>query len=103
VDSLDLLRTFSEIGSSGSFSRTAKHLSLSRATVAPHGIDLTQLPMLINVFLDHCPQVSISLIWLSAVYLQRRHSTAVQRAFLDFLQHRLQPAGPLLREALPRV
>lgn len=126
MDSLDLLRTFSEIASSGSFSRTAKHLSLSRGTVskyiatlegrfgvrllnrtsrsvsltdagllllersrpilelvevtqaelqdrastpsgrlrisAPHGIDLTQLPMLINVFLDHYPQVSISLI-----------------------------------------
>lgn len=126
MDSLDLLRTFSEIASSGSFSRTAKHFSLSPGTVskyiatlegrfgvrllnrtsrsvsltdagllllersrpilelvdvtqaelqdrastpsgrlrisAPHGIDLTQLPMLINVFLDHYPQVSISLI-----------------------------------------
>lgn len=30
---------------------------------------------------------------LSAVYLQRRHSTAVQRAFLDFLSDRLKPAN----------
>jgi len=31
-------------------------------------------------------------MWLSAVYLQRRHSTAVHRAFLDFLASRLAPA-----------
>lgn len=30
-------------------------------------------------------------MWLSAVYLQRRHSTAVQRAFLDFLEDRIKP------------
>ena len=29
-------------------------------------------------------------LWLSAVYLQRRHSTAVQRAFLEFMGSRLQ-------------
>jgi len=126
VDSLELLRTFSEVASSGSFSRTAKHLSLSRGTVskyiaalesrfgvrllnrtshavsltdagalllersrpmleladvtraelqdrarvpsgrlrisAPHGVDLTELPALINAFLGHYPEVSISLV-----------------------------------------
>ncbi|MDQ0571437.1 DNA-binding transcriptional LysR family regulator [Variovorax paradoxus] len=31
-------------------------------------------------------------MWLSAVYLQRRHSTAVQRALLDFLADRFKPA-----------
>ena len=126
MDSLDLLRTFSEVAASGSFSRTAKHLSLSRGTVskyiaalegrfgvrllnrntrsvsltdagalllersrpileiadvtqaelqerattpsgrlrisAPHGVDLTQLPHLIHIFLQHYPQVRISLI-----------------------------------------
>jgi len=126
VDSLDLLRTFSEVASSGSFSRTAKHLALSRGTVskyiaalerrfgvrllnrtsravsltdaglllldrsrpileladatraelqdrarvpsgrlrisAPHGMELTELPALINIFLGHYPEVSISLV-----------------------------------------
>lgn len=126
MDSLDLLRTFSEVASSGSFSRTAKHLALSRATVskyiaalerrfgvrllnrtsravsltdaglllldrsrpileladatraelqdrarvpsgrlrisAPHGMDQTELPALINDFLGHYPEVSISLV-----------------------------------------
>lgn len=126
MDSLDLLRTFSEVASSGSFSRTAKHLALSRGTVskyiatlegrfgvrllnrnsravsvtdagllllersrpmlelvdvtraelqdrarvpsgrlrisAPHGMDLTELPALINAFLGHYPEVSISLV-----------------------------------------
>ncbi|MGJ7497364.1 LysR substrate-binding domain-containing protein [Variovorax sp. RT4R15] len=126
MDSLDLLRAFNEVAASGSFSRTAKHLALSRGTVskyiatlegrfgvrllnrntrsvsltdaghlllersrpmvelaevtlaelqerastpsgrlrisAPHGVDLTQLPTLIDVFLNHYPQVSISLI-----------------------------------------
>ena len=126
MDSLDLLRTFSEVASSGSFSRTAKHLALSRGTVskyiaalehrfgvrllnrtnravsltdaglllldrsrpileladvtraelqdrarvpsgrlrisAPQGMDLTQLPALINDFLGHYPEVSISLV-----------------------------------------
>jgi DNA-binding transcriptional LysR family regulator len=126
VDSLDLLRTFSEVASSGSFSRTARHLALSRGTVskyiaalesrfgvrllnrtsravsltdaglllldrsrpileladatraelqdrartpsgrlrisAPHGMDLTELPTLINEFLGHYPEVSISLV-----------------------------------------
>lgn len=126
MDSLDLLRTFSEVAATGSFSRTAKHLALSRATVskyiaalerrfgvrllnrntravsltdagllllersrpileladvtqaelqdrastpggrlrisAPHGVDLTQLPALINTFLDRYPEVSISLM-----------------------------------------
>lgn len=126
MDSLDLLRTFSEVASSGSFSRTARHLALSRGTVskyiaalerrfgvrllnrtsravsltdaglllldrsrpileladvtraelqdrarvpsgrlrvsAPHGMDLTQLPALINDFLGHYPEVSISLV-----------------------------------------
>lgn len=126
MDSLDLLRTFSEVASSGSFSRTAKHLSLSRGTVskyiatlesrfgvrllnrnshavsltdagllllersgpmleladvtraelqnrarvpsgrlrisAPHGMDRTELPALINVFLGHYPEASISLV-----------------------------------------
>lgn len=36
-------------------------------------------------------------MWLSAVYLQRRHSTAVQRAFLDFLEARIKPARPAYR------
>lgn len=36
MDSLDLLRTFSEVASSGSFSRTAKHLALSRGTVSKY-------------------------------------------------------------------
>ena len=126
MDSLDLLRTFSEVASSGSFSRTARHLALSRGTVskyiatlerrfgvrllnrtsravsltdaglllldrsrpileladatrdelqgrarvpsgrlrisAPHGMDLTELPALINEFLGHYPEVSISLV-----------------------------------------
>ncbi|MGJ7489099.1 LysR substrate-binding domain-containing protein [Variovorax sp. ZT4R33] len=126
MDSLELLRAFSEVASSGSFSRTAKHLSLSRGTVskyiatlesrfgvrllnrnsravsltdagllllerskpilelaevthaelqdrarvpsgrlrisAPHGMDLTELPALIDAFLGHYPEVSISLI-----------------------------------------
>jgi DNA-binding transcriptional LysR family regulator len=126
MDSLDLLRTFSEVASSGSFSRTARHLALSRGTVskyiaalerrfgvrllnrtnravsltdaglllldrsrpileladvtraelqdraripsgrlrisAPHGMELTQLPELINIFLDQYPEVSISLM-----------------------------------------
>lgn len=126
MDSLDLLRTFSEVAASGSFSRTAKQLELSRGTVskyiatlesrfgvrllnrnshavsltdagllllerskpmlelvdvtqaelqdrainpsgrlrisAPHGIDQTQLPTLINTFLGHYPEVSISLL-----------------------------------------
>lgn len=131
MDSLDLLRTFSEVASSGSFSRTAKHLALSRGTVskyiatlegrfgvrllnrtsravsltdagllllersrpmleladvtraelqdrarvpsgrlrisAPHGIDLTELPALINIFLGHYPEVSISLVLTNRV------------------------------------
>jgi DNA-binding transcriptional LysR family regulator len=29
-------------------------------------------------------------LWLSAVYLQRRHSTAVQRAFLEFMGRRIE-------------
>ncbi|MET3441637.1 DNA-binding transcriptional LysR family regulator [Variovorax paradoxus] len=126
MDSLDLLRTFSEVASSGSFSRTARHLALSRGTVskyiatlerrfgvrllnrtsravsltdaglllldrsrpileladatraelqdrarvpsgrlrisAPHGMELTELPALINDFLGHYPEVSISLV-----------------------------------------
>lgn len=126
MDSLDLLRTFSEVASSGSFSRTARHLALSKATVskyiaslegrfgvrllnrnthavsltdagqlllersrpilelaeltraelqdrarvpsgrlrisAPHGMDLTELPGLIHSFLGHYPEVSISLV-----------------------------------------
>jgi DNA-binding transcriptional LysR family regulator len=126
VDSLDLLRTFSEVATSGSFSRTAKHLSLSKGTVskyiatlesrfgvrllnrtshavsltdagalllersrpmleladvtqaelqdraripsgrvrisAPYGMELTELPALINAFLGHYPEVSISLV-----------------------------------------
>lgn len=126
MDSLDLLRAFNEVAASGSFSRTAKHLALSRGTVskyiatlegrfgvrllnrntrsvsltdagqlllersrpildlaegtlaelqerastpsgrlrisAPHGIDLTQIPGLINTFLVHYPEVSISLM-----------------------------------------
>jgi DNA-binding transcriptional LysR family regulator len=126
MDSLDLLRTFSEVASSGSFSRTAKHLALSRGTVskyiaalerrfgvrllnrtsravsltdaglllldrsrpileladatraelqdrarvpsgrlrisAPHGMELTELPALINDFFGHYPEVSISLV-----------------------------------------
>lgn len=126
MDSLDLLRTFNDVASSGSFSRTAKHLSLSRGTIskyiatlerrfgvrllnrtsravsltdaglllldrskpmleladltqaelqkralvpsgrlrisAPHGMDLTELPALINAFLGHYPEVSISLV-----------------------------------------
>ena len=126
MDSLDLLRTFSEVASSGSFSRTAKHLALSRGTVskyiaalehrfgvrllnrtnravsltdaglllldrsrpileladvtraelqdrarvpsgrlrisAPLGMELTELPALINTFLGHYPEVSISLV-----------------------------------------
>ncbi|CAN7490562.1 LysR substrate-binding domain-containing protein [Variovorax sp. LjRoot84] len=126
MDSLDLLRAFSEVASSGSFSRTAKHLALSRGTVskyiaalerrfgvrllnrtsravsltdaglllldrsrpileladatraelqdrarvpsgrlrvsAPHGMELTELPALINDFLGHYPEVSISLV-----------------------------------------
>jgi DNA-binding transcriptional LysR family regulator len=33
-------------------------------------------------------------MWLSAVYLQRRHSTAVQRAFLNFLEHRIKLLKP---------
>jgi len=33
-------------------------------------------------------------MWLSAVYLQRRHSTAVQRAFLNFLEDRIKPVRP---------
>ena len=131
MDSLDLLRTFSEVASSGSFSRTAKHLSLSRGTIskyvatlerrfgvrllnrtsravsltdagalllerskpmleladvtlaelqnraqvpsgrlrisAPHGMDLTELPALINAFLGHYPEVSISLVLTNRV------------------------------------
>lgn len=126
MDSLDLLRTFSEVAGSGSFSRAASQLKLSRGTVskyiatlenrfgvrllnrtshavsltdagilllerskpmlelveetqaelqdraltprgrlrvsAPHGIDQTQLPALINTFLGHYPEVSISLV-----------------------------------------
>lgn len=126
MDSLDLLRTFSEVASSGSFSRTARRLALSRGTVskyiaalerrfgvrllnrtnravsltdaglllldrsrpileladvtraelqdrarvpsgrlrisAPHGMELTELPALINDFLGHYPEVSISLV-----------------------------------------
>jgi len=126
VDSLELLRTFNEVAVSGSFSRAAKHLELSRATVskyvaklegrfgvrllnrnshavsltdagvlllerskpmlelveatraelqdraltpsgrlrisAPHGIDQTELPALFNTFLGHYPDASISLL-----------------------------------------
>ncbi|WP_285413112.1 LysR family transcriptional regulator [Variovorax sp. efr-133-TYG-130] len=126
MDSLELLRTFNEVAVSGSFSRAAKHLELSRATVskyvaalegrfgvrllnrtshavsltdagvlllerskpmlelvettraelqdrasnpsgrlrisAPHGIDQTELPALFNAFLGHYPDVSISLL-----------------------------------------
>lgn len=126
MDSLELLRTFNEVAVSGSFSRAAKHLELSRATVskyvaklegrfgvrllnrnshavsltdagvlllerskpmlelvettraelqdraltpsgrlrisAPHGIDQTELPALFNTFLGHYPDVSISLL-----------------------------------------
>lgn len=36
-------------------------------------------------------------MWLSAVYLQRRHSTAVQRAFLDFLSDRLMASNARAR------
>lgn len=125
MDSLELLRTFSEVAVSGSFSRAAKRLELSRGTVskyistlenrfgvrllnrtsravsltdagalllerskpilemadltqaelqdraatprgrlrisAPHGIDQTELPVLVNAFLGHYPQVRISL------------------------------------------
>ena len=32
-------------------------------------------------------------MWLSAVYLQRRHNTAVHRALLDYLADRLKPMG----------
>jgi len=126
LDSLELLRTFNEVAVSGSFSRAAKHLELSRATVskyvaklegrfgvrllnrnshavsltdagvlllerskpmlelveatraelqdraltpsgrlrisAPHGIDQTELPALFNTFLGHYPDASISLL-----------------------------------------
>ncbi|WP_395321539.1 LysR substrate-binding domain-containing protein [Variovorax sp. UC74_104] len=126
MDSLDLLRTFSEVAGSGSFSRAASQLKLSRGTVskyiatlesrfgvrllnrtshavsltdagvlllerskpmlelveetqaelqnraltprgrlrisAPHGIDQTQLPALINTFLSHYPEVSIDMV-----------------------------------------
>ncbi len=126
MDSLELLRTFNEVAVSGSFSRAAKHLELSRATVskyvaklegrfgvrllnrnshavsltdagvlllerskpmlelveatraelqdraltpsgrlrisAPHGIDQTELPALFNTFLGHYPDASISLL-----------------------------------------
>lgn len=43
------------------------------------------------------PEFVRSDMWLSAVYLQRRHSTAVQRVFLDFLASRLGPAGLRMR------
>jgi len=123
---LDLLRTFSEVAVSGSFSRAAEHLEMSRGTVskyiatlegrfgvrllnrnshavsltdagvlllerskpmleladitraelqeraltpsgrlrisAPHGIDQTELPALVNTFLGHYPEVSVSLV-----------------------------------------
>lgn len=36
-------------------------------------------------------------MWLSAVYLERRHSTAVHRALLDFLVSRLKPTGSRMR------
>jgi DNA-binding transcriptional LysR family regulator len=36
MDSLDLLRAFSEVASSGSFSRTARQLALSRGTVSKY-------------------------------------------------------------------
>ena len=126
MDSLELLRTFSEIAVSGSFTRAAERLELSRGTVskyvsalenrfgvrllnrtshavsltdagvlllerskpilelaeltqaelqdravtprgrlrisAPHGIDQTELPVLMNSFLGHYPQVSISVV-----------------------------------------
>jgi len=126
LDSLELLRTFNEVAVSGSFSRAAKHLELSRATVskyvaklegrfgvrllnrnshavsltdagvlllerskpmlelveatraelqdraltpsgrlrisAPHGIDQTELPALFNTFLGYYPDASISLL-----------------------------------------
>lgn len=126
MDSLELLRTFNEVAVSGSFSRAAKHLELSRATVskyvaklegrfgvrllnrnshavsltdagvlllerskpmlelveatraelqdraltpsgrlrisAPHGIDQTELPALFNTFLGYYPDASISLL-----------------------------------------
>jgi len=126
LDSLDLLRTFSEVAVSGSFSRAAEHLEMSRGTVskyiatlegrfgvrllnrnshavsltdagvlllerskpmleladitraelqeraltpsgrlrisAPHGIDQTDLPALVNTFLGHYPEVSVSLV-----------------------------------------
>jgi DNA-binding transcriptional LysR family regulator len=131
LDSLELLRTFSEVAVSGSFSRAAKHLELSKATVskyvatlegrfgvrllnrnshavsltdagvlllerskpmlelveatraelqdrastpsgrlrisAPHGIDQTELPALFNTFLGHYPDVSISLMLTNRV------------------------------------
>ncbi|WPG36276.1 LysR substrate-binding domain-containing protein [Variovorax sp. EBFNA2] len=38
-------------------------------------------------------------MWLSAVYMQRRHSTAVHRALLDFLADRLKSAGARVRTA----
>ncbi|MDQ0586559.1 DNA-binding transcriptional LysR family regulator [Variovorax paradoxus] len=126
LDSLNLLRAFSEVAGSGSFSRAASQLALSRGTVskyiatlesrfgvrllnrtshavsltdagvlllerskpmlelveetraelqdraltprgrlrvsAPHGMEQTQLPALINTFLGHYPEVSISLV-----------------------------------------
>ncbi|MBB4221628.1 LysR family transcriptional regulator [Variovorax guangxiensis] len=126
MDSLELLRTFNEVAVSGSFSRAARHLELSRATVskyvaklegrfgvrllnrnshavsltdagvlllerskpmlelveatraelqdraltpsgrlrisAPHGIDQTELPALFNTFLGYYPDASISLL-----------------------------------------
>ena len=126
MDSLQLLRTFSEIAGSGSFSRAAERLELSRGTVskyisilekrfgvrllnrtshavsltdagalllerskpmlelvditeaelqdraatprgrlrisAPHGIGQTRLPVHMDAFLEHYPEVKISLI-----------------------------------------
>ena len=101
MDSLDLIRTFREVASHGSFSRAARKLDVSKATVSKYIAELEArlgviyMPeMLVQPHLDRGELVPVLQdfvrddMWLSAAYLQRRHNSAALRALLDFHESR---------------
>lgn len=100
MDSLDLIRTFREVATHGSFSRAATRLDMSRASVSKY---VAELESRFGVRLLNRSTRSVSLTDAGSLLLERSKPVLemVEHTTAELQEHASRPTGRLRIAALP--
>jgi DNA-binding transcriptional LysR family regulator len=100
MDSLDLIRTFCEVAAQGNFSRAAKRLDLSKASVSKY---VAELETRFGVRLLNRSTRSVSLTDAGMLLLERSKPVLemVEHTTAELQEHANKPTGRLRIAALP--